>query len=154
MTDDERAHIDKPGKTLRTLYVASLAILVAYVGFCVYALLSPMKTRIVHDRLGMTEPSFSIKAMDFLAPVINVISVTASLVALLLLISGWQVLKHGSRRTMKTLLLANWTLVVCIVFAWLVPVVKLQRNLNEAGRQLIAGRESRIENRESPGDSA
>lgn len=129
MTDDAPANEDKPGKTLRTLYIASLAFLLAIVGVWIYALLSPMRTRIVYDQLGMTERNFFSQALEAVAPVINVIFAATPFVVVLLLIAGWPVLKRGSRRTMKRLLVANWTLVVFIVaFNWL-PYLELQRKL-------------------------
>lgn len=107
-------HEDKPGTALRTLYIASLALLFAYFGLWIYALISPVRYRIVFDQLGMTEPSWFMQVLLFLAPVISVISAAVPIVALLLLVSGWPVLKGGSRRTMKRMLLANGCLFLVI----------------------------------------
>ena len=115
MTDDELAQDDKPGNTLRTLYIASLAFLLGIIGIWIYALLSPARFRIVYDQLGLTEPSLLMRALEFLAPVINVIFMATPIVVVLLLIEGWPVLKRGSRRTLKRLWVANWTMVVFIV---------------------------------------
>jgi len=131
MTDDGLAQDDKPGKTLRTLYIASLAFLLAIVGFWIYAFLSPGSFRIVYDQLGMTERGFFSQVLEFLTPVFNVILAAAPIVAVLLLISGWPVLERGSRRTMKRLLLANGTLIAFIVvFTWFLPYMELQRRLS------------------------
>ena|SRR5688572_2464858 len=108
----EDAHADKPGKTVRTLYIASLCLLLAYVGLWIYALLSPMKVRIVYDQLGMTEPDLFTRDFLLLGPVIYVVSAAAPCIAVILLMSGWLVLKRGRRRAMKILLPANCAIIL------------------------------------------
>ncbi|HKS16957.1 MAG TPA: hypothetical protein VJU16_06570 [Planctomycetota bacterium] len=122
---DEPARDDTPGKTLRNLFVASLALLLAYVGLWVHALFFP---KVHYDVLGMSEPPLSTQVLEALD---RVIWVAAPTLALFLLMSGWSALKHGNRRTMKRLLVANGALIAFIVvFTWL-PYLALQRRLVE-----------------------
>jgi hypothetical protein len=121
MTDDGPDHDDKPGKTLQAFYRTSLWILLVIVGVWIMALLSLERHRIVYDQLGMTEPGWVIEALIILGPAFWVISAMAPIVAVLLLIYGGHVLKHGSRRTMKRMLVANTTLVVIVIGIWCLP---------------------------------
>ena len=104
------------------------------VGVWISCLILPLpRYRIVYDQLGMTEPGWVIQALIILGPAFWVISAMSPIVAILLLIPGRSVLKHGSRRTMKRMLAANVALVVIVILMWSLPYFVLQPRLESGG---------------------